>query len=989
MPTESVSKKASEAVKQTTNIEAVMQSHLGSYPMPMLPSCSRELLESALTKAFISQPILGNIILSKEQRRKIHTIAEGALYDALGRTYIKDYGIGDFYCDILTLETVLLLRNWSAHDSDGDDCNEDMNFWEYICNQYALTYDENFGNSHSYRIFRQVIKRSLQRHNRLFVKVGQRYYTTMLTHALAPAIKFYDLFEQIIAFYARTLNYQYIKGDSAFQAFSQALKSRFENKHSYVDDDVYIKSMQSTSAIRALFLYCPKYMGSLVEDIVRNIDMLVAFGKIHENTYLDTLLLNWYKKRSREERSLAKRERTKASFDRVITEFSNIRPFYRYEAGKVLLIIPPIRLGRVAEKPPRISIYRNPNDLNPRSSTLQYYGDYFCITSSKVIIPIDKVLFDNSERIEPRIIISHNNKSIYDSGLKLYRNAIVFGDDGSEINQRPNQEYIDIFVTNSGHVEGETTSPDCSAIICGNGYLYRALIDDETYFVINGTDLFPIEQIVSELTLKISVAPVSHCKYLINQQEYTIFAKRPNIIITSENQSWKKQYRLIIDDKLYPFAKQEYHMEINNSYRIDLPDEHGIHELRIIENATQLRVHTFHYIVLEGLSLHFTGFYYFPNFNSNGAVEIIDNDGVYRKTYEVFSNSRHMLVPYKDGDLSIDIPILYCRLNDKLVSPNADHVIWYEDIPMSALLEINVPRDFSCTTMIGQDPYMSEKIEIGNEIRTRYDSPIETVGLILRKDSEEMTEIKLFDIAFKPFFETVPILAEKDILYWFAEENYIGARNSKFELIICRGNEEIMCYKLGCTDEMIPTDSPLEDGMYSYTVFKESSRFFRDLEEIMCGQFIIGNPALLRFDNLAIIVTEAIIDNDRLKLNHTSGIITGLQYKGELGLNGEILRYPCYEGYLQYKHDGRIYPYATRDYERNEIYHEQINPIKLWVINEYIISLRTPLDDGLYVNKHWKSITDRIPPRSCGQSSYYNPDYYAFKIITQEEVENV
>lgn len=976
---------AIEAAEQVVNIESVMKQQSGSYPIPA-PSSS-DLLKP-LTQAFVSQPLIGNIILSEEQRTKIRMVAVDALSNALRNTDLQNYGIDDFNCDVLMLETALLLRNWMdcSTDDGGDD---DMNFWEYIFNQYALTYDKSFGNSHAYKIFKQVIERSLKRHNRLFVDFGQRYYTTMLIHALAPKVKFYDLFEQIFAFYAKTLNYQYIKADPVFHAFSQAMKSHFENNGSPVHDDVYIKTLQSSSAIKALFSCCPEYMGNFVENVVHSIDVLVAGGKIDESSessYLDTLLVAWYENRSHEARSRAKHERTMASSDRVITEFSSIRPFYRCDAGKISLVIPPIRLGEESKDPPQITIYRNFGDSKPYSSKLSFYGDYFCITSSKKIVPIDDVLSDYSECIEPHVIISYNKKDIYDSGSKLYRSAIAFGDDGSEINKRPDKERINIFVRAIRHLEGEATSPDCTASLCGNGYLYRALIDDQTHFIIKGIPLFPVEQTVSGLTLNMSIAPVSHCKYLINQQEYFIFSKQPTLTISSEHQTLGKKYRLMIDDILHPLT--ECCTSINLSCSITLPDEYGAHELRIIENATQLPVHTLHYIVLEGLSLLFAGFYYFHNFISNGSVEITDNYGKNRHKYEIASNSRYMLLPYKDGDLSIDIPTLRWRISGIPVPPDVDQILWHEDIPMSALLELDVPRGFTCTAMMGKKLFKSEKFEIGNEIRARQDPPIQTVDLELQKTNVDPVKIKLFTIAFKPFFKSPPLLMEKDTLRWCAEDNFIGPKDSKFEIRICTGKTEIRCLTAGSTDETIPINKALEDGVYNYRIFKESSGLFGGSEEIVNGEFIVGNPALFRFDNRAVIVTEAMIDNERLQLNWTSGIITGLQYLGDLSLNGESLHYPCYEGMLQYKHEKILRPYATNEYERNGIFREQVNPVKLWIINEYTISLRAPSDDGLYVNKQWSSITDRTPQQGFAED-YCNPDYYAFKIISKMEVYNV
>ena len=149
-----------DEAEQVVNIESAMKQQPGSYPIP-IPS-GLELLKPILTEAFISQHLVGNTILSIEQRTKIHEVATEALYSALKNIYLKNYGLDDFKCDALVLETALLLRNWN--DCSSDDGDDDMNFWEYICNQYALTYDKGFGNSYSYKIFKHVINRSLKLH---------------------------------------------------------------------------------------------------------------------------------------------------------------------------------------------------------------------------------------------------------------------------------------------------------------------------------------------------------------------------------------------------------------------------------------------------------------------------------------------------------------------------------------------------------------------------------------------------------------------------------------------------------------------------------------------------------------------------------------------------------------------------------------------------------------------------------------------------------
>jgi hypothetical protein len=770
------------------------------------------------------------------------------------------------------------------------------------------------------------------------------------------------------------------------------MEARFRVGRSDTEESVYIKSVQSSSAIKALFSHCPEYMIRFVEQIVCAIDALVSTDAIPENSYIDSLMLSWYESRSREKRAAAKKERSRIGIERTVTEFSHIRTGYRYEDGRASLVIPSIRLGEKSDARPWITIYRYPDDTDPYSQRLRYYGDYFCITSHRTAIPLEAVISESAERIEPRVVISHGGRNLYDSESRLYRDFIAFGNDGRETLKRPDEEYVNVFIAACASLQGESTSPDCAASPCGGGLMYRILIDDKTFISVNESNVFPIEQVVSGLTLNRSVASVAHCRYLFGRQEYSIFTTQATLTITSEEKHAEKQYRLIIDG--VPHSLAEYKDGSGNSFGIELPNGRGTHAFHIIEHATRHRIYTLSYVILEAFSLSFNGFYYYDNFPENGSFEVSDHNGSRHYPYEPLPDQPYMLIPYGEGDLSVDIPILFCRLDGEVLSVDNNRVFWYNDIAMSALLEVSVPSGYSCMAAIGQRMLPAEKVELGNEIRIHQGPAVEAVGLIICKKNEPPIRIKLFDIAFKPQFRSAPLLSESEGLFWRIENNFIGDKDGELTAVICHKGREIGRYGVGRSDEVIPLENPLEDGVYDYVVEQKAPGFFCRAQEIMRGRLIVGNAARFRFDDCAILVTEAIIDNARIKLKPASGIITGLQYVGERGLNGETLHYPCYRGNLQFKHEGGLRPYATREYERGGIYRERVNPIKLWYINDYTISLRSPSDDGLYVNKRWESITDRVPPernasRASDENNYCNPDYYSFKIIDLPEVEDV
>lgn len=972
--------------EQVSQVESVMRPHAESYAKRIYSPYLQPSLEPIFTEAFCTQPLLGNVNMTSEQRAELHKMAKRDLDRTLRKTDLPNKCLSDFNCDVLVLETVMLLHNWNEIDDE----NNNTTFWEYVSNQYDLPHDDSFVNSRAYRIFKTAIKRSMKQHDKLFVSYGQKYYTTMLVHALAPKTKFYALFEQIFSFYDKTLEYQYNKNDPAIRAFAYAMKCRFESVTPDIEDEVHIKSVQSSSAIKALFINCPEYMISFVDIVVCAIDTLVATDTIQEDSYLDTLLLDWYRNRDGEERKAAKRKRSSAGSERAVTEFSNIRVTYQHEKDRVALIIPSIRLGEQSDALPLVEIYRYPNDSAPYSKKLRYYGDYYCITSRKTDIPISSLIADGSDRIKLRVVISHAGRIVYDSGTKLFRDFIIFDDNGNELLKRPDKEYVNVFITEGGELQGEDNSPHCTARSYESGYLFRILIDDRTFITVNGTHLFPLEQKVSGLTLIMSVAPITNSKYLVGQQECTIFTSQPALSITSEDEQFEKKYRLIIDDTSYTLA--EYRN--NNGIGTDLPCGKGIHKLRIVENLSQRRVYSLSYVVITDLIVNYSGFYYFDNFHNNGVLKIIDNSGTEHYPFKLSPGTDTMLIPYDEGKLAVEIPVLTCHLDGEPVPIDSSQTLWYNDIDMSALLEINTPRGFSASVAVGQRFINAEKVELGNIIRASHDTDVEAVGIIIRQGDGSPMQIKLFDIAYVPQFKSAPLLVESGCLLWCVEENYVGNKDSEFELSVSYKGNEIERYYVSSADEIIPIGFPIKAGVYEYTVYQKASSFFSGVEVLRRDQLILGDPAIFRFDDSALVITEAIMDSERISLKPSSGIIKNLRYIGVQPLNGETQQYPCYEGCLYYMDNGILKPYAIEDFMREGVYHEQVNPIKLWLIDDDTLALRNPSLDGLYIYKNSKSITDRRPvnwrtPEGFVENNYCNPDYYSFKIKELSEVENV
>lgn len=85
---------------------------------------------------------------------------------------------------------------------------------------------------------------------------------------------------------------------------------------------------------------------------------------------------------------------------------------------------------------------------------------------------------------------------------------------------------------------------------------------------------------------------------------------------------------------------------------------------------------------------------------------------------------------------------------------------------------------------------------------------------------------------------------------------------------------------------------------------------------------------------------------------------------------------------------GRYLPYSDRDISRKVKAKYQVNPVLVWIINEQLIALRTLGEDGLLVDKEWKTISHYVPNK-YNQKNFLMPDYYGYHVMDEEEMEIV
>ena len=79
-----------------------------------------------------------------------------------------------------------------------------------------------------YNYFRGAIKGTLAHYKRFFAPEGtQRYYTSLLLHALAPKQSIEALYSILFDFYVKNLDFQYVPEDISYKVFTDVAKITF------------------------------------------------------------------------------------------------------------------------------------------------------------------------------------------------------------------------------------------------------------------------------------------------------------------------------------------------------------------------------------------------------------------------------------------------------------------------------------------------------------------------------------------------------------------------------------------------------------------------------------------------------------------------------------------------------------------------------------------------------------------------------------------
>lgn len=388
---------------------------------------------------------------------------------------------------VLVLETINLLKIWSSGLADEDISGS---FWNYIFLQYGFKSENSEAAANRlYNYFRGAIKGTLAHYKRFFAPEGtQQYYTSLLLHALAPKQSIESLYSILFDFYVKNLDFQYVTEDISYKVFTKGIRARWDSRVAK-NDELQLRADAIFSGLQTLFKERPGYMAVLCDSIVKKMDAILR----NENTdlidpdrnYWDTILVEWYQRKSSTERVQAQGEQRQRKTEYVATTTDRIYAQYTMEHSSVGIAIPKIRLSKIAQQRPVIKIYQS--EICIYNAEISVTGDELCLTTRSRFIPFEEMSYDFSNTPAIRVEIHYDGELLYNSAEKLYRQYILLDASGAE--RTPHCGTIYLFASNLQ----EVTFPDDTDGIYSYPYpgqLYRINLDEVSSAAIDGREVF-------------------------------------------------------------------------------------------------------------------------------------------------------------------------------------------------------------------------------------------------------------------------------------------------------------------------------------------------------------------------------------------------------------------------------------------------------------------------------------------------------------------
>ena len=936
---------------------------------------------------FKRYPLAGEYVLTDSEAQLLYQSASQTVQKVLR----NDTRITVRENVVLVLETIELLKSWSSDQPD----EESISFWDYIFLQYGFQAGRSdAARDRLYTHFCKAVRDTLGRYKRFFAPAGktQRYYTTLLLHALAPRRSIEGLFNILFNFYVENLDFQYIPEDTSYKQFTKGMRARW-NSGVVVQDDLQLRSDAVFSGLQTLFNERPGYMAVLCDSLVEKMDALLR-GEEHRldpvRNGWDLLLVQWYRKKSSAERSRGQGERREKRTEFVATTADRIFVCFALENDLVGLQVPCIRLPEVGERRPLFRVMQRGAVIHQEE--LRVTGNDLCLTTKSRFLPLRDTNFDFHAPPCVRAEITYMDKVIYDSGQKLERDYLLFDASGSDRTVRTRRAFL--FTGNSSNVE--FSQEEGILQLSHPGQLFRLDLTGISSLTVDGREVFVGPEASAQFRRHTVPRCVRDLRGLDGGGALELFQGPFTISLALPEGENPLLYQLSLDGQRH--SLKELQREDGVLAIPSAPESNQVHSVKVVDIRTGLVRYEYRYAILPGCDCRLDKPLYRSGVDEVEAV-LLWGGREARLTLPVpeGEDTVSFSIPELDFTLELDVPALHCTLLGKN-GFQAPEALWHKDIPAGEFVQIRPPEGWSCRLMLGSREIPAPNglhYELGNELRAGRDfREKEPLGLVLSKDSERV-QIKLTDIVFVPQFLQPPLELEGERLLWRGQGSFIGDTAGRFtvELDLPGGTRTFQAAP--GEDKVLEESFSCPDGRYAYRVLQKSGSVFAPgpTRILYRGDLLAGDANALRFQDREIHVQTALcwdFDREALKsveMRRGSGIIRGLTYVGTENHPWEEVSMPHYTATLCFEDSyGRRRPFNGNPDSKG---FELVNPVHVWLVNDRLLILQCYDEEGggVYIDTRYNTIVNRTVPKELQRQVLDTPDYFEYTVA--EAIERV
>ena len=839
-----------------------------------------------------------------------------------------------------------------------DEEADESQLWKYIFER--LGYDSNNPGAPSFQVvynrFRSILKNTITKNNRFFSDEGQKYYNTLRIHALSPAWSIEHLLNILYGFYDRNLEAQYIPRDSAFLALAENISSRWEDERDTADE-LRLRSDSLASSFKILFRYRPLYMAAICDALTEKMDALLKGDRacIRIDNRWDRFLLDWYNKKTIEDKQKMIEKRQRASRERVATRKEQIRPEYRISDEEVYIYIPRIRLQEITLRP-MIKLYQGGREIAQHSMSV--FGDDLCLTTRELQLPLSyntRINWDEPLRFSIKVLCGE--KEVYDSADTLYRNCILFHPDGGEIKAfQYGMEPILLLTDRKRSVE-IIDKQDNSYQLTHEGKMYylapsASMVEIEGKDLVVGKDRRSVQWFFQ--------TPFLEDVYVENTQiRYHVFDSTPKLqLFLPENKQPQQYYLQFGTEKRSLAAFQSEGQRVS----VMLPKAARLlQSVSVVEFATGKTIIHLPYIVLPEFRCQFDRQYY-KDSGESGTVKIRIGGTTTTTEFSLITGQKEIVVPLGKGiNCVIKAPKLEISFAMENVTGLPD-LYWYENCDSGDLVRVTCPHGIDATLFLGgivvPELRKGRVFEAGNIIRSSIPKNCDSqpLWLLLRKNGIVLERLLITHIAYQEQMTKSPVVIHDRVIDWIPEDCYIGPDNSEFYVKLENDREEPWTYRTKLKRQNLERKFPCRDGHYPYEIWQigKKSLFQQQPDRKLFESTVtIGDPNQFKYDGQEIRLRTVCLWNDYLAkelaypIRDGNAILQQLYFLGCEEAPGIGEPSPTYEAVLQFET-----PYGKRisfNFKEDTGF-ELINPVKIWIIDENRLLLETKTGDPILVN---------------------------------------